>query len=119
MVALEAMACGTPVIASRVGGLTYTVRDGETGFLVPERDPEALADRLELVLGDETLRQRLAGCAVEVASTYSWETVADRIEALYAEVGAGMESCAAGASDQPPMAAARARRRAQAWRMSQ
>jgi D-inositol-3-phosphate glycosyltransferase len=86
MVALEAMACGTPVIASRVGGLTFTVRDGETGFLVPERDPKALADKLELVLNDECLRRRLGRRALEVAQSYSWEIVVTAMEALYAEM---------------------------------
>lgn len=87
MVALEAMACATPVIASRVGGLTFTVRDGETGFLVPERDPDALADKLELVITDTELRQRLGARAAEVAAEYSWDVVADEIEGLYAELG--------------------------------
>jgi D-inositol-3-phosphate glycosyltransferase len=87
MVALEAMACGTPVIASRVGGLTFTVRDGETGFLVPEKDPKALAEKLELILTDECLRRRLGRRAVQVAASYSWDIVADDIEALYAELG--------------------------------
>jgi len=86
MVALEAMACGTPVIASRVGGLTYTVRDGETGFLVPERDPKALAARLEELLTDEGLRRRMGERAVEVAAGYSWSVVAEAIEALYGEL---------------------------------
>ena len=87
MVALEAMACGTPVIASRVGGLTYTVRDGETGLLVPERDPEALADKLELVLVDECLRSRLGRRAAQVAKGYSWSVVTEDVEAIYAELG--------------------------------
>ncbi|MBM3189515.1 MAG: glycosyltransferase family 1 protein [Chloroflexi bacterium] len=87
MVALEAMACGTPVIASRVGGLTFTVRDGETGFLVPEKDPKALAQKLELVVCNECLRARLGRRAIEIARGYSWEIVADDIEALYAELG--------------------------------
>ena len=90
MVALEAMACGTPVIASRVGGLTYTVRDGETGYLVPEKDPGALADKLELVLGNECLRKRLGRRAHQVAQSYSWDIVVDEIEALYAELGVGL-----------------------------
>ncbi|MGI5915533.1 MAG: glycosyltransferase [Anaerolineae bacterium] len=93
MVALEAMACGTPVIASRVGGLTYTVRDGETGYLVPDRDPKALADRLEQLLCDDDLRERLAQRAVQIARTYSWEAVADQIEALYAQVGLELAAC--------------------------
>ncbi len=86
MVALEAMACGTPVIASRVGGLTYTVRDGETGYLVPEKDPKALAQKLELVLTDRRLRQRLGHRAARVAQTYGWESIVDDVEDLYAEV---------------------------------
>ncbi|MHB1356233.1 MAG: glycosyltransferase [Anaerolineae bacterium] len=87
MVALEAMACGIPVIASKVGGLTFTVRDGETGFLVPERNPKALAEKLNLVLSDECLRQRLGHRAAQVALGYSWDIVADQLEALYAELG--------------------------------
>jgi D-inositol-3-phosphate glycosyltransferase len=92
MVALEAMACATPVIASRVGGLTFTVRDGETGFLVPERDPEALADKLELVITDAELRHRLGQRAAEVAAGYGWDVVADQIEGLYAELGVTQSS---------------------------
>ncbi len=87
MVALEAMACGTPVIASRVGGLTVTVRDGETGFLVPEKNPKALAEKLELILTDKSLRDRLGTRATHVAASYGWETIADEIERLYAELG--------------------------------
>ena len=87
MVALEAMACGTPVIASNVGGLTYTVRDGETGFLVPEKDPKALAEKLQLLLSDACLRQRFGHRAVQVASTYGWDIVADDVEEIYAELG--------------------------------
>jgi len=87
MVALEAMACGTPVIASRVGGLTYTVRDGETGFLVPEKNPEALADKLELTLYNSCLRHRLSHRAVQVAHNYGWDIVADDIIDVYGELG--------------------------------
>ena len=87
MVALEAMACGTPVIASRVGGLTYTVRDGETGFLVPERDPAALADKMELLLDNDCLRERLGHRAEQVAATYDWQQVAEQVEQVYSELG--------------------------------
>jgi len=86
MVALEAMACGTPVIASKVGGLTFTVQDGVTGFLVPERDPQALADKISLLLHDAELRQRLGAQAAQRARRYSWPIVADQIVALYDRV---------------------------------
>jgi D-inositol-3-phosphate glycosyltransferase len=86
MVALEAMACGTPVIASKVGGLAFTVQDGVTGFLVPERDPEALAAKISLLLHDADLRQRLGDQAVQWAQRYSWPIVADQIVALYDRV---------------------------------
>ena len=56
MVALEAMACGTPVVASQVGGLAFLVQDGVTGYTVPVDDPQALADRLTLLIQDPALR---------------------------------------------------------------
>jgi D-inositol-3-phosphate glycosyltransferase len=59
MVALEAMACGSPVVASRVGGLTTTIQDGITGHLVPEGDPIALADCLAVLLADDEAGARL------------------------------------------------------------
>jgi len=86
MVALEAMACGSPVIASRVGGLTTTVVDGVTGYLVPEGDPEALADRVALLLEDDGLRRRLAADASRQATRYRWPCVAEAVCHLYAEM---------------------------------
>ncbi|HEX7593211.1 MAG TPA: glycosyltransferase, partial [Anaerolineae bacterium] len=86
MVALEAMACGAPVVASDVGGLSYIVRDGETGYLVPERDPRALADCLNRLLRDPALRARLGKRGIEVAREYAWTRIADQIETLYASL---------------------------------
>lgn len=86
MVALEAMACGTPVVASDVGGLSFIVRDGETGYLVPEGDARAMADCLYRLLHDPDLRARLGKCGVQVAREYAWTRIADQIEALYCEV---------------------------------
>ena len=86
MVALEAMACGTPVIASRVGGLMYTVRDGETGLLVPDRDPHALADAIQRILKRDDLRWQLQRNAIQVAQTYAWPAVANRLLDLYTQV---------------------------------
>ena len=79
MVALEAMACGSPVIASRVGGLTSTVRDGVTGFLVPEGDATALAARLDGLLADPDLRWRLGREGVRWAAGHRWPCVAEAI----------------------------------------
>ena len=86
MVALEAMTCGTPVIASRVGGLAYNIQDGQTGYLVPERDAEALAARILLLLNDEGLRQRLGRQAARWAGQYGWPAVAEQIVELYQRV---------------------------------
>ena len=86
MVALEAMACGTPVIASRVGGLTSTVKDGHTGFLVPSDDPHALAKKLKLLLTNENLRRDMGRQATRLAERYRWSTVAGQIIALYREL---------------------------------
>jgi D-inositol-3-phosphate glycosyltransferase len=86
LVALEAMACGTPVVASRVGGLTGTVRDGETGYLISWRCPEPFAERLELLLGNEALRRRFGEAAREVVERYRWANVAEAVVGLYQEL---------------------------------
>ncbi len=83
MVALEAMACGAPVVASQVGGLAFLVQDGVTGFTVPVDEPAALAERLALLLNDRALRDKLATQAAEVAHQYAWENIAERMLALY------------------------------------
>lgn len=88
MVALEAMACGTPVVASEVGGLAFLVQDGVTGYTVPFNDPVALADRLMALISDATLRQRMGKQAAVFAREYSWEKIAARIVELYEEVQA-------------------------------
>jgi D-inositol-3-phosphate glycosyltransferase len=85
MVALEAMACGTPVIASDVGGLAYLVRNGRTGYRVPARDAEALATKILRLLTDEGLRRRIGQRAECWAESYAWPVIADRIEAVYDE----------------------------------
>lgn len=84
LVALEAMACGTPVIASRVGGLSFTVAEGITGYQVPGGDDAAMADRILRILRDENLRRRLGFQAEQMASCYSWSEIADRLETIFA-----------------------------------
>lgn len=83
LVALEAMACSTPVVASETGGLVFLVRDGETGFHVPVGDARALADRVGELIRNPELRIRLGRQALEYAQRYAWPIVADQILALY------------------------------------
>jgi D-inositol-3-phosphate glycosyltransferase len=88
MVALEAMACGSPVIASRVGGLVTTVRDGVTGFLVPDGDVEALAERIATLVADPELRWRLGREGVRWAAQHRWPCVAEAVCKEYASLEA-------------------------------
>ena len=84
---LEAMACGTPVVASRVGGLPEVVRDGETGFLVEPGDADGLRDRLALLLGDPVLARRLGANARDlVEERFTWEACAHRCLDAYQEL---------------------------------
>jgi len=89
MVALEAMACGTPVIASDVGGLAQLVQDGETGFLVPGRDPAAMAKCLRCLLSDQELLVRLGRQAANYAEGYGWKGITRQIMDLYESTLAG------------------------------
>lgn len=84
MVALEAMACGRPIIASKVGGLRYTVVEGETGFLVPEGDERIAASRMKLILSNG-LRPRLGYQAIQRAKQFGWPLITDQIISLYEE----------------------------------
>jgi D-inositol-3-phosphate glycosyltransferase len=86
MVALEAMACGTPVIASEVGGLAFLVEDGVNGFSVPTREPAALADRMRTLLTDGALRAKISSAARETAAQYSWPLIADRLLKVFEDV---------------------------------
>lgn len=83
LVALEAMACGTPVIASRVGGLAQLVQDGKTGFLVPSGDSASLAYKLARLLQDDGLRAEMGAQASSQARQYAWPKVAPQIAKLY------------------------------------
>ncbi len=86
LVALEAMACGTPVVASQVGGLAFLVQDGITGYTVPADEPHALAERLTDLINDPELRQWMGEQAADFAKNYSWERIAKQIVNLYEDV---------------------------------
>jgi D-inositol-3-phosphate glycosyltransferase len=102
MVALEAMACGSPVVASRVGGLQTTVRDRVTGLLVPDHDPAALADALGRLLDDDDLRWRLGREGVRWAAQHRWPCVAEAVCREYAAlVEAATPHLAAGRCQEP------------------
>ena len=88
MVALEAMACGTPVVASEVGGLGYLVQNGITGYTIPDSDPAELCDKLSHLLGDADLRNQMGNSAAEYAANYAWTKVASQVIDVYKDVAA-------------------------------
>jgi len=100
MTSIEAMACGTPVVGARVGGIKYSVLDGQTGYLVPPNDPVVLADRLNEICSSPRLAERFSGMAVRRAyGLFRWERVAHALAALYGDVDAAADVPAA-----PPIA---------------
>lgn len=81
---VESMACGTPVIGSNVGGIKFTVRDGEAGYLVPPNDPDAVAERIAHLHAHPRLASVLRRQAIQRANDlFTWRHVADGVAALY------------------------------------
>jgi D-inositol-3-phosphate glycosyltransferase len=89
LVALEAAACGTPVVASAVGGLTTLVEHGVTGFLVENREPSEFAEFVRRILHDPPLAARLSERAAARALGYSWREAGEQLGALHDELAAG------------------------------
>lgn len=94
LVAMEAQASGTPVVAARVGGLPVAVAEGETGLLVDGHDPEDWADALAQLLDDDDSRIRMGQDAVAHAANFSWSVTASKLAEIYSEVlTAGVPAC--------------------------
>jgi D-inositol-3-phosphate glycosyltransferase len=86
LVALEAAACGTPVVAAAVGGLLTLVDDGRTGYLIDSREPSRYTAAIDRILGDDELSQSLSTASVRAASSYTWATTAARLRRIYADL---------------------------------
>ena len=97
LVALEAMACGAPVVASRVGGLKTFVENGVTGYLIPWRCPEPFAQRLDMLLANPSLREKLGKAGRAAALEMGWGRTADSLIDLYSELSGSAWQRAAGA----------------------
>jgi D-inositol-3-phosphate glycosyltransferase len=97
LVALESMACGTPVVVSRVGGLKTFVKNGETGYLIPWRCPEPFAQRLDMLLANPDLREAMGKAARARALEMSWSGVAERMIGFYSSLLEEVWESAAGA----------------------
>ena len=87
LVALEAAACGVPVVASGVGGLLTLVDHGRTGFLVPERDPVEFASDIARLLDEPLLAAQMGEAAAQRARRYTWSFAAARLRRAYADLG--------------------------------
>ena len=86
LVALEAAACGIPVVASAVGGLLTIIDDGETGYLVPRRDPALFAEHIDELLAHPTMARAMGAKAAEKARHYTWSFAAARLRRVYTDV---------------------------------
>ncbi len=86
MVALEAMACGTPVIANQVGGLQHLVQHERTGFTIPNDNVEVLEERLTQLICKPGLRDEMSRNSVAYARSYAWDVITPRIIELYRQV---------------------------------
>jgi len=83
MVALEAMACGTPVIATQVGGLQHLVQNEKTGFTIPNDDPDILEERLTQLICKPDLRCQMSQTSIQYARSYAWDVITPQIIQLY------------------------------------
>ncbi len=84
---LEAMACGTPVIGSNVGGIKFTVEDSKTGFLVPPNNPAALALKVKTLINNPLLMKEMKLASIQrVNKHFTWKNVALLVGKLYKRI---------------------------------
>ena len=93
LVAMEAQATGTPVVAANVGGLSIAVDDGVSGLLVDGHEPAAWADALGRLVEDDELRIKLATQAREHSLEFSWQKTVDRLADVYHRTELQKENC--------------------------
>lgn len=89
LAAVEAQACGLPVVAARVGGLAYTVAEAESGLLVEGHDPRSFAAAVSAVLDHPSFRDQLSRGASRFATRFSWDAAGDRMVGLYRDISSG------------------------------
>jgi D-inositol-3-phosphate glycosyltransferase len=99
LVAVEALACGAPVVASRAGGLRFTIDEGVTGFLVRPKSAPALAAGLSTILNDDELRGEMAAAARPSVMRYDWENIAREVMHVYRRLAAGHRAHLCAGSD--------------------
>ena len=92
MVALEAMACGTPVIATQVGGLQHLVQNGKTGFTIPKDNVDVLEESLTQLICKEGMREEMSQNSVVYARSYAWDVITPRVIDLYLKTIESYES---------------------------
>ncbi|MCD6577733.1 MAG: glycosyltransferase [Anaerolineaceae bacterium] len=83
MVALESMACGTPVIATQVGGLQHLVQDQRTGFVIPNDNPNALEEKITLLICKPELKEKMSQNSISYAQSFSWNTITKTIIEIF------------------------------------
>lgn len=89
LVAVEAMACGTPVVATRVGGMRFTIEEGVSGMLVPPVSPPAMSTAIDRIISDRSLRSGLQVGARQAAIRFSWHTVGAAMLRMYERLASG------------------------------